>query len=43
MRLTDYEKSMLNGDQGEMRRQAMEALCDLHSQPGQALVQPAVL
>ena len=29
MRLTDYEKSMLNGDQGEMRRQAMEALCDL--------------
>ena len=29
MRLTDYEKEMLDGGQGEMRQQAMQALCDL--------------
>ena len=29
MKLTDYEKSMLDGAQGEMRQQAMQALCDL--------------
>lgn len=29
MRLTDYEKAMLEGEQGLMRQQAMEALCDL--------------
>ena len=31
MRLTDYEKAMLNGEHGEMRQQAMQALCDLAS------------
>lgn len=29
MRLTDYEKAMLEGEHGLMRQQAMEALCDL--------------
>ena len=29
MRLTDYEKAMLDGEHGEMRQQAMQALCDL--------------
>ena len=29
MRLTDYEKAMLNGEQGEVRQQAIQALYDL--------------
>ena len=29
MRLTDYEKAMLNGDHGEIRQQALQALYDL--------------
>ena len=29
MKLTDYEKEMLNGDHGEVRQQAMQVLYDL--------------
>ena len=29
MRLTDYEKAMLNGEHGETRQQALQALYDL--------------
>ena len=29
MRLTDYEKAMLNGEHGEIRQQAIQALYDL--------------
>ncbi len=29
MRLTEYEKAMLDGDMGEVKQQALQALCDL--------------
>ena len=29
MKLTNYEKEMLNGDHGEVRQQAMQVLYDL--------------
>ena len=31
MKLTNYEKEMLNGDHGEVRQQAMQVLYDLAS------------